>query len=157
MCPFGGLMVYDGFYHMGTFCGDGSFTLPIGKTLPLATSQLTLIEYSTPGKGKLSFSYTVDLVLVTSAIHNPCNFAEQQYVLYEQLNIPKPTLSHNEGDSQWDFLCSKFANQNILIMLRTGHVKILLNFQDFPKYLLYINWFYNYLDLQQTCKYYKPK
>ena len=80
-------MVYDGFYHMGTFCEDGSFTLPVGKRLPLATSQLILIEYSTPGKGKVSFSYMVDIALHTSAIHNPCNFVEQQYAFYKQLNI----------------------------------------------------------------------
>ena len=77
---------------MGTFCEDGSFTLPIGKPLILATSQLILVEYSMPGKGEISFSYKVDCVQRTSAIHNPCNFVQQQYAFYRFLDISEKTV-----------------------------------------------------------------
>ena len=137
VCPFGGLLIYDGFYHMGTFCGDGSYTLPVGKALPLATSQLMLIEYSMSGKGELTFSYKVDLVQRTSAIHNPCNFAEQQYALLQYLNISDPTPD-----------CHTSKNYGLLSLKIGRPMPELVKLHNpwHETYTLSLNWYHHYLE-----------
>ena len=44
-CPFGGLILLDGYVHVGTFCADGTATLPVGQYLHMWTKEIILIQY----------------------------------------------------------------------------------------------------------------
>ena len=44
-CPYGGLILLDGYVHVGTFCADGTATLPVGQYLHMWTEEIILIQF----------------------------------------------------------------------------------------------------------------
>ena len=44
-CPLGGLIIMDGFVHLGTFCNDRTATLPVGHELYIWNEELIIILY----------------------------------------------------------------------------------------------------------------
>ena len=77
ICPFGGFIILDGYIHVGTFCEDGTYSLPIGHDLNFLTTEVSLIQYSVAGVGEVSFSVTISLSIDESGMINPCLVHEQ--------------------------------------------------------------------------------
>ena len=98
MCPFAGLIIYTGFYHIGTFCQDGTFTLPIGHPLYQQELPFTLVHYSLPGLGEIHFAsraYNIYLTAGSYSITDPCNMHAQSM----QANTPySPLVTGIDGD-----------------------------------------------------------
>ena len=72
--------------HLGTFCEDGTFTLP--KKHELQTQgQLTVIQYSLPATGMVSFSYSVSSH-INKYVYGIINFCRtlQQHKMYAPLS-----------------------------------------------------------------------
>ena len=78
ICPFAGLILLDGYKHIGTFCEDGTFTLPVDQDLYLQYNQLVLIEYSLPSIGQISFTYSIHYSETSKkGLFNPCTYATE--------------------------------------------------------------------------------
>ena len=81
ICPFAGFIVIDGYIHLGTFCGDETFTLPVGIGIYLSTLELTIIRYSLYKLGEVTFSFGVQVQTIDSpgvSSVNPCYTYKQQ-------------------------------------------------------------------------------
>jgi hypothetical protein len=65
--------VFDGIRHLGTFCGDGAYTLPINHKLNLGSNLLTIIPYASPSV-QLSFKYKIDVSEHIWGLINPSEF-----------------------------------------------------------------------------------
>ena len=69
--------------HIGTFCEDGTFNLPVGHSIHFLAGELTLIHYSTPGYGEVIF--TASVLEETSSAKNPFGLSNPCY-LHSQMN-----------------------------------------------------------------------
>ena len=65
LCPSSGLLIFHGSVQVGTFCNDGTFTLPlntkliIDSTVSDGTNQLAMIIYTDTSVAPLAADYTV--------------------------------------------------------------------------------------------------
>ena len=132
MCPFSGLVIYMGFYHIGTFCGDGTFELPIGRDIYQKDVPFFLIYYSLPTLAQLFFTIKGAQFRVaagTFVITDPCNMhlqSLQANTLYEPLSTDK--------------------HGNLNFISETFHSE---NFRTFAYDISYLVWIYKYNDISE--------
>ena len=83
ICTSGGVILYDSHWHLGTFCGDGTYTLPVKQTFHLSTNILTIISYAVPAIDNIHFSYKLDVSSTTIGVINKCEIS-RAYILYAE-------------------------------------------------------------------------
>ena len=93
LCPLGGLVIYDGYLHIGTFCDDGTYVLPIGHDVHLSNRQLTLILYTLHGTGQISLIYKVESDELIQGLVNPCLIeADQRKMQLANKMVPNEAI-----------------------------------------------------------------
>ena len=65
-------------WHLGTFCGDGTYTLPVNHKITLGYNIFTVVPYSLPSVVAVQFMYTVGVSRESKGIINICEKYAQQ-------------------------------------------------------------------------------
>ena len=62
-CPFAGLILWSSVHgHIGTFCQDGSITVPIGQGIELSYTSIAVIAYSLPGVANIQLTLEYETI-----------------------------------------------------------------------------------------------
>ena len=89
-CAFGGLELFDSIFHLGTFCEDGTYSLPVDNTLHLSSNILVALVYGIP-----AYTYTFATITVAQShikgIINACDRWQQQQTM------PGKGMSHQQS------------------------------------------------------------
>ena len=78
ICAFGGVIMYENIWHLGTFCEDGTYTLPIGHKINLGSNILTIIPYAVSSLVDITFKYTIGMSRQKKGVINICDRNVQQ-------------------------------------------------------------------------------
>jgi hypothetical protein len=73
LCPFGGVILYDSMHHLGTFCEDGTYTLPVNHKLNLGHNILTIIPYASTSLASILFTFRLGVSMNTKGMINICH------------------------------------------------------------------------------------
>ena len=130
----------DGSVHVGTFCDDGTFSLPLRHRLHLWSNTLTLIKYSLFNKGHIRFSHTayaLRRMMPVQGVINPCYICTQSNAcVFGGLQIDGNTFQLQSS--------------------RPGVVIFRIPFSWTPiKYVVQVQWFYVY-KITQNCRLDRP-
>ena len=77
ICPLSGMLIYDGLILIGTFCEDGSNTLPVQKEWYFTGPLLTIIYYSKLDIAYIDFNYHIRIGDGPLSINNPLQTCHQ--------------------------------------------------------------------------------
>ena len=84
VCTFAGVILYDGKVHLGTFCEDGTYTLPVNHKLHLYYNVLTIIAYAVPSVVNLWFTFKLTASAHTIGVINLCQNEQKYDSKYQQ-------------------------------------------------------------------------
>ena len=77
ICPFAGVIIYDSYLHLGTFCDDGSFTMPLHQELLSTMGHVIVVYYSMSTLAQVSLTYTVHKKHGAIGLPNVCYLQDQ--------------------------------------------------------------------------------
>ena len=124
MCPLGGVLIYSSVYHIATFCGDDTYTLPLHQPIHISlrtdhtqelTNTLTVIHYSLPHVATMTFAFKVHRVYkghYRLHLTNPCAMFQQFQLASVQSSelLPFPKMNNDTS-----LIYANAYHKNVLI------------------------------------------
>jgi hypothetical protein len=80
MCPFGGIIIFDSVFHLGTFCADGNYILPESHRMNLGSNILIVTHYGLVQEVQISVHIRITVSRHIKGIINLCERVEEQTV-----------------------------------------------------------------------------